>query len=54
MDFMLPRPRLACDGLRQELNAAFKRRGPSLIEVAVGEMPDPWPTLMMGRVRGSR
>lgn len=42
------------DGLRRELNAAFKRRGPSLIEVAVGEMPDPWPTLMMGRVRGSR
>ncbi len=42
------------DGLRKELNAAFKRRGPSLIEVAVGEMPDPWPTLIMGRVRGSR
>jgi acetolactate synthase I/II/III large subunit len=41
-------------GLRKELNAAFKRRGPSLIEVAVGEMPDPWPTLMMGRVRGAR
>jgi len=42
------------DGLRRELDAAFKRRGPSLIEVAVGEMPDPWPTLIMGRVRGSR
>ena len=42
------------EGLRKELNAAFKRKGPSLIEVAVGEMPDPWPTLMMGRVRGSR
>jgi acetolactate synthase-1/2/3 large subunit len=42
------------DGLRRELNAAFKRRGPSLIEVAVGEMPDPWSTLMMGRVRGNR
>jgi hypothetical protein len=40
--------------LRRELNAAFKRCGPSLIEVAVGEMPDPWPTLIMGRVRGSR
>jgi acetolactate synthase-1/2/3 large subunit len=40
------------DGLRRELNAALKRRGPSLIEVAVGEMPDPWPTLMMSRVRG--
>ena len=42
------------DGLRSELNAALKRKGPSLIEVAVGEMPDPWPTLMMGRVRGAR
>jgi acetolactate synthase I/II/III large subunit len=42
------------DGLRKELNAAFKRGGPSLIEVAVGEMPDPWPTLIMNRVRGSR
>jgi acetolactate synthase-1/2/3 large subunit len=40
------------DGLRRELNAALKRRGPSLIEVAVGEMPDPWSTLMMPRVRG--
>ncbi len=42
------------EGLRKELNAALKRKGPSLIEVAVGEMPDPWPTLMMGRVRGAR
>ncbi len=42
------------EGLRKELNAAFKRKGPSLIEVAVGEMPDPWPTLIMSRVRGSR
>jgi acetolactate synthase-1/2/3 large subunit len=42
------------EGLRKELNAAFKRRGPSLIEVAVGEMPDPWPTLIMPRLRGSR
>ena len=40
--------------LRRELNAALKRRGPSLIEVAVGEMPDPWPTLIMPRVRGRR
>ena len=23
-----------------------------IIEVPVGEMPDPWPTLMMPRVRG--
>lgn len=42
------------DGLRRELNAALKRRGPSLIEVAVGELPDPWPTLITGRVRGTR
>jgi acetolactate synthase I/II/III large subunit len=42
------------EGLRRELNTAFKRRGPSLIEVAVGEMPDPWSTLIMNRVRGTR
>jgi acetolactate synthase-1/2/3 large subunit len=41
-------------GLRRELAAAMKRRGPSLIEVAVGEMPDPWPVLITGRVRGTR
>ena len=40
------------DALRRELAAALKRRGPSLIEVPVGEMPDPWPTLIMPRVRG--
>jgi acetolactate synthase-1/2/3 large subunit len=40
------------DELRRELAAALKRRGPSLIEVPVGEMPDPWPTLIMPRVRG--
>jgi acetolactate synthase-1/2/3 large subunit len=38
--------------VRRELAAALKRRGPSLIEVPVGEMPDPWPTLIMPRVRG--
>jgi acetolactate synthase-1/2/3 large subunit len=42
------------DGLRRELNAALKRKGPSLIEVAVGEMPDPWSTLIMSRVRAAR
>src|SRR5437764_14423387 len=40
------------DALRRELAAALKRRGPTLIEVPVGEMPDPWSTLMMPRVRG--
>ena len=40
------------DELRRELAAALKRKGPSLIEVPVGEMPDPWRTLIMPRVRG--
>jgi acetolactate synthase I/II/III large subunit len=40
------------DGLRRELAAALKRRGTTLIEVAVGEMPDPWKHLMLPRVRG--
>src|SRR5437588_3609545 len=40
------------DELRRELAAALKRRGPSLIEVPVGELPDPWPTLVMPRIRG--
>ena len=38
--------------LRRELAAALRRRGPTLIEVPVGEMPDPWPTLVMPRIRG--
>src|SRR5579862_2816255 len=40
------------EALRRELAAALKRRGPTVIEVPVGEMPDPWPTLVMPRVRG--
>jgi acetolactate synthase-1/2/3 large subunit len=40
------------EGLRRELSAALKRRGTTLIEVAVGEMPDPWKHLMLPRVRG--
>jgi acetolactate synthase-1/2/3 large subunit len=42
------------DGLRRELAAALKRRGTTLIEVAVGEMPDPWKVLIPPRVRGER
>ena len=42
------------DGLRRELNAALKRRGTTLIEVAVGEMPDPWKHLVLPPVRGGR
>jgi len=40
------------DGLRRELAAALKRRGTTLIEVAVGEMPDPWKVLIPPRIRG--
>ncbi|HYB08599.1 MAG TPA: thiamine pyrophosphate-dependent enzyme [Alphaproteobacteria bacterium] len=40
------------EGLQRELNAALKRRGPTLIEVKVGEMPDPWPVILRPRVRG--
>ena len=42
------------DGLRRELAAALKRRGTTLIEVVVGEMPDPWKVLIPPRVRGQR
>jgi acetolactate synthase I/II/III large subunit len=42
------------DGLRRELAAALKRRGTTLIEVAVGEMPDPWRVLLSPRIRGNR
>ena len=42
------------DGLRRELAAELKRRGTTLIEVAVGEMPDPWKHLVLPRVRGGR
>jgi acetolactate synthase I/II/III large subunit len=42
------------EGLRRELAAALKRRGTTLIEVAVGEMPDPWKHLVLPRVRGGR
>jgi acetolactate synthase I/II/III large subunit len=40
------------DGLRRELAAALKRRGTTVIEVAVGEMPDPWKILIPPRIRG--
>jgi len=42
------------DGLGRELAAALKRRGTTLIEVAVGEMPDPWKVMLPPRVRGAR
>jgi acetolactate synthase I/II/III large subunit len=40
------------ESLQRELNAALKRRGATLIEVKVGEMPDPWPVILRPRVRG--
>jgi acetolactate synthase-1/2/3 large subunit len=42
------------EGLGRELTAALKRRGTTLIEVAVGEMPDPWKVMLSPRVRGGR
>jgi acetolactate synthase-1/2/3 large subunit len=42
------------EGLGRELAAALKRRGTTLIEVAVGEMPDPWKVMLPPRVRGVR
>ena len=42
------------EGLRRELNAALKRRGSTLIEVPVGEMPDPWGLIYRKRLRGGR
>jgi acetolactate synthase-1/2/3 large subunit len=39
--------------LRGALRRAFARRdGPTLIEVPVGPMPDPWPFIMLPKVRG--
>jgi len=40
------------EGLGRELAAALKRRGTTLIEVSVGEMPDPWKVMLPPRVRG--
>ena len=42
------------EGHGRELDAALKRRGTTLIEVAVGEMPDPWKVMLPPRVRGER
>jgi acetolactate synthase-1/2/3 large subunit len=37
--------------LTAEIRAAIKRPGPTVIEVPVGEMPDPWRLIHMGRAR---
>ena len=40
------------DELRDALERALARDEPALIEVPVGEMPGPWPYIMLPRVRG--
>ena len=39
------------DGLRDALRASISHDGPSLVEVTVGEMPNPWPFFQRPRVR---
>jgi len=39
------------DELRQAIRRGFAEDGPSLIEVPVGEMPSPWPYILMPQVR---
>lgn len=39
------------DALRRAIRAGFESGEPTLIEVPVGEMPDPWPAIMLPRVR---
>ena len=36
------------EGLRAQLSAALRDDAPALIEVPVGEMPDPWPVIRRG------
>jgi acetolactate synthase-1/2/3 large subunit len=40
--------------LAATLDVAFKRQGPTLIEVPVGEMSSPWQYIMLPRVRGEK
>ena len=40
------------DGLRDALEQALARDAPALIEVKVGEFPDPWRQIVLPRVRG--
>ena len=40
--------------LTDALSDAFRQNVPALIEVPMGEMPDPWKWLIPGRVRGGR
>jgi acetolactate synthase-1/2/3 large subunit len=40
------------DGLRNALEQALARDAPALIEVKVGEFPDPWQHIVLPRLRG--
>ena len=40
------------DELQRALERAFALDAPALVHVPVGEMPDPWPLIMLPRVRG--
>ena len=40
------------DGLQDALEQALAQDEPALIEVKVGELPDPWPHIVLPRVRG--
>jgi acetolactate synthase-1/2/3 large subunit len=42
------------EALRQAIRRGFATPGPTLIEVPVGEMPEPWPLIMQPRVRPAR
>ena len=42
------------DQLRPCLDQAFAADRPAIVHVKVGEMPDPWPWFLLGRVRGQR
>lgn len=42
------------DQLRPCLDQAFAADRPAIVHVEVGEMPDPWPWFLLGRVRGQR
>ncbi len=39
--------------LRPAIRRGFETKGPTLIEIPVGEMPEPWKFVMMPRIRGN-
>ncbi|MSO77062.1 MAG: hypothetical protein EXQ87_09155 [Alphaproteobacteria bacterium] len=40
------------EALGAQIRAGLNRAGPTLIEVPMGQVPDPWPHLALGRARG--